>query len=211
MHTASDRSTRPSAEDQEGFSKTVPDTEIGQFDSRSSSTPDIRSRNLLIFHVADCIAALPAEQVERIAPMAELGRPPGMPSVLEGVLNFAGSAVPVLRLDRLFQLPRQYLSLYSMLILIAGSQDRRIAILADSVSQILSVPESAIIPIAGDSSFNACAEAMVATEEAAIPVLSPALLLFEKEQKTLDEFQKTVQRRLEDWEGGQGELNTAVD
>ena len=32
--------------------------------------------------------------------MAELATPPGLPAALEGVLNLAGVAIPVLRLDR---------------------------------------------------------------------------------------------------------------
>jgi purine-binding chemotaxis protein CheW len=169
--------------------------------SRSPLTTDTRCRDLLVFHLADRIAAFPLEQVERIAPMAELGRPPGMPSVLEGILNLAGSAVPVLRLDRLFQLPAQHVGLYSTLILMGDGQDGRIGMLVDRVSQILSVPESAFVPIAGESSFNTCAEATVAVGEDVIPVLSPALLLIEKERKALWEFQETAQRRLKDWEG----------
>src|SRR5690349_6005793 len=89
---------------------------------------------LLVFQLADRLAAFPIGDVERIAPMAELACPPGLPSALEGVLNLAGAAVPVLRLDRLFRLPAQRVGLYSMLIVLraAGGGDR-IAILVKRV------------------------------------------------------------------------------
>jgi purine-binding chemotaxis protein CheW len=78
---------------------------------------------LLVFHLGGALAALPLENVERILPMAELAHPPGLPSMLEGFLNLAGIVVPVLRLDRLLQLPVQPPGLYSMLILLKGLVD----------------------------------------------------------------------------------------
>lgn len=171
--------------------------------SRSPLSADTLCRNLLVFQLADQIAAFPVENVERITPMAELGRPPGMPSVLEGILNLSGSAVPVLRLDLLLKLPAQYPGLYSMLVVVRDGKERRIAILADRVRQILSVPENAFLPISGESSLNACTKAAVALGEEVIHVLSPTLILFEKERAILQEFQDSVQERLELWDGSQ--------
>jgi purine-binding chemotaxis protein CheW len=159
-------------------------------------------RALLVFHVAGQLAALPLENVERIAPMAQLARPPGLPSPVEGILNLAGTAVPVLRLDRLLRLPDQTPGLYSMLIVVKGVADSRIAILADRVSEILSVPESALLPAGKENSFNACAEAMAQVGDQVIHLLSPASILLEKEREALSGFQAMAQRRLRDWAPG---------
>jgi purine-binding chemotaxis protein CheW len=156
-------------------------------------------RSLLVFRLAGQLAALPLESVERIAPMAQLSRPPGLPYVLEGILNLAGRAVPVLRLDRLLELPQQPLGLYSMLILLKGVSNGRIAIVVDRVSEILPLPESAFLPVGKDDSFNACAEAAVSLRGEIVNVLSPARILLEKERKALSEFQAMAQRRLQDW------------
>ena len=156
-------------------------------------------RSLLVFRLAGQLAALPLESVERIAPMAQLSRPPGLPYVLEGILNLAGRAVPVLRLDRLLELPEQPLGLYSMLILLKGVSNGRIAILVDRVSEILPLPESAFLPVGKDHSFNACAEAAVSVRGEIVNVLSPARILLEKERETLSAFQAMAQRRLQDW------------
>ena len=156
-------------------------------------------RSLLVFRLAGQLAALPLESVERIAPMAQLSRPPGLPYVLEGILNLAGRAVPVLRLDRLLELPEQPLGLYSMLILLKGVSNGRIAILVDQVSEILPLPESAFLPVGKDHSFNACAEAAVSVRGEIVNVLSPARILIEKEREALSAFQAMAQRRLQDW------------
>jgi purine-binding chemotaxis protein CheW len=156
-------------------------------------------RALLVFHLAGQLAAVPLENVERIAPMTQLARPTGMPSPLEGILNLAGTAVPVVRLDRLLQLPVRRPGLYSMLIVLKGISDRRIALLVDRVSEILSVPASGLLPVRDEDSFNACAEATVSVRGEIVHLLSPTQILLEKERETLSEFQAMAQRRLQDW------------
>jgi purine-binding chemotaxis protein CheW len=162
--------------------------------------PPEPQRALLIFHLGGRLAALPFENVERIAPMAQLARPPASPSPLEGILNLAGRPVPVLRLDRLLQLPEQRPGLYSMLIVLKGISNGRIALLVDRVSEVLSVAASALLPVGEEDSFNACAEAVVSVRGQTIHLLSPARLLLEKERETLSEFQAMAEQRLHDWE-----------
>jgi purine-binding chemotaxis protein CheW len=145
-------------------------------------------------------AALPLENIERIAPMAQLARPPALPSSLEGILNLGGVAVPVLRLDRLLQLPAQPPGLYSMLIVLKGISEGRMALLVDRVSEIVSVPETALLPVGKDASFNACAEAAAHVQGEIVHILSPSRILLEKERETLSEFQATAQQRLGQWQ-----------
>jgi purine-binding chemotaxis protein CheW len=132
--------------------------------------------------------------------MAHLARPPGLPSSLAGILNLAGHAVPVLRLDRLLQLPEMLPGLYSMLILLKGTSDCRTAMLVDRVTEILSIPESALLPVGSKDSFNACAEAEVSVNDRVIHLLSLARILLQQEREALIEFQTMAQRRLQDWE-----------
>jgi purine-binding chemotaxis protein CheW len=172
---------------------------------------EARTHVLLVFQLADRLAAFPVDAVERIAPLAELARPPGLPSTLEGVLNLAGTAIPVLRLDRLFRLPAQHLSLYAMLIILRavdGNGARaacgdRIAILVDRAREILSVPEEALRRVERDDSFNACAEAIATIRNESIHVLSPARIVMAKEREALAEFQAMAQQRLQEWKAGE--------
>lgn len=132
--------------------------------------------------------------------MAFLSRPPGLPSLLEGILNLTGTAVPVLRLDRLFHLPLQPLSLYSMLIVVNGLASGRVAMLVDRVTEVLAVAESDMLTIGKENSFNACAEAAVSVRGQVVHLLSPARILLQKECEALSEFQAMAQQRLQDWE-----------
>jgi purine-binding chemotaxis protein CheW len=131
--------------------------------------------------------------------MAELAHPPGLPSALEGFLNLGGTAVPVLRLDRLLQLPERNPGLYSKLIILKGVTDGEIAILVDQVSEILSVAETTFLPVGKEHSFNACTEAAVPARGEVVHLLSPARILLEMERRSLSEFQAVAQQRLRDW------------
>jgi purine-binding chemotaxis protein CheW len=169
-----------------------------------SSEPNAEDavRGLLVFQLAERSMALPLTDVERITPIAELLRPPGLPQALEGILNLAGVAVPVLRLDRLFALPPQRLGLYSILIVLRTPLEDSIAVLADRVNEILWMPESAFLPIAPGDSFNGFAEAAVAHKDGVIHVLSLTRMLLAKEEKALAAFQAMAQQRIQDWETG---------
>src|SRR5271154_6688748 len=63
------------------------------------------SRDFLVFHACGLDCAFPLEAVLEVAPMATLFSPPGLPSGLEGFLDLRGIAVPIVRLDRLFDFP----------------------------------------------------------------------------------------------------------
>ena len=113
--------------------KKLPSAEL-----RATSTPAAQ-RRLMVFHLAGQAYALPLRELQEVVPMAELFRPPGLPSVLAGFLNLAGTAIPVLRLDRLFELPEPVLGLYTPLLLLRHP-DYQVALLVDKVSEILAVP-----------------------------------------------------------------------
>jgi purine-binding chemotaxis protein CheW len=156
-------------------------------------------RVLLVFSVGKQLAALPLENVQRIAPMAQLARPPGLPSPLEGILNLRGTAVPVLRLDRLLRLPVQETGLYSMLIVLKGHVDGAFALLVERTSEVRSVPLGDFLPVDRADSFNACAEASFVLRGETVTLLSPRRLLLEKETQALAEFRTLARRRIEEW------------
>lgn len=152
--------------------------------------------SLVVFQLGAHHAAFPLEDIERVAPMAELAVPPGMPSMLAGILNLSGAAVPVLLLDRLLQLPETHLNLYSVLIILKDASEGRVAILADGIDRIVTVPESALLSVGERNCFNACAGATVALADTNVSILVPSKILLEKERKALVEFQCLAQQRL---------------
>ena len=159
-------------------------------------------RGLVVFHFGGKLGALPLESVEKIAPMPDLARPPGLPAPLEGILNLAGAAVPVLRLDRLLQLPERRPGLYSMLIVLKGGSDDQVALLVDRVSEISHVPHDEFLPVGEQDCFNACVEATVSVRGQIVHVLSPKRILLGREHELLSAFRTIERLRLDDWKLG---------
>ena len=152
-------------------------------------------RKLVVFQVAGESFALALTCVQEIVPMAQLSRPPGLPRILEGLLNLSGTAVPVLRLDRLLDLSEARPGLYSTLLVLRAGHSPH-ALLVDKVSEIVSVSTKSLLPVREGQSFNGCAEAELSANGRVIHTLSPERLLLEQERKTLTEFQTTAQQRL---------------
>ena len=93
-----------------------------------------RTQNLLVFHSSGLDCAFPLEAVREIVPMARLSSPPGLPSGLLGFLDLRGTAIPIVRLDRLFDLPEQKPGLHTPMIILRGVLGP-IGILVDSRSR----------------------------------------------------------------------------
>jgi chemotaxis signal transduction protein len=105
-----------------------------------------------------------------------------------------------LRLDRLLDLEPHDPGLYSALIVLKGGADGPLAILVDRVQEILSVPESELVPVAANDSFNACAEATARARDQIVHLLAPDRILLLKERQRLSEFQAALERRVGQWE-----------
>src|ERR1700736_3896381 len=96
--------------------KSLAETGRGEGAKTRSARPGQRA--LLVFHLGGSGYALPLHEIQEIVPMAWLSRPPGSPSVVAGLLNLGGKAVPVIRLDRLFELPDLVPTLYTPLVIL---------------------------------------------------------------------------------------------
>jgi purine-binding chemotaxis protein CheW len=159
----------------------------------------LSERSLVVVDICDKACGLPLENVQEIVPIASLYRPPTIPSLLDGFLNLRGTAVPVIRLGRVFRLEERPLDLYTPLVILRGG-GYLIALLVDSVSCIFSVSGDALLPVQKEHCFNDCTEAEAVVEGRVIHVLSLERLLIEKQRQFLEEFQEIEQQRLNDLE-----------
>jgi purine-binding chemotaxis protein CheW len=159
-----------------------------------------KNRPLVVLHIGSQAYALPLAELDELVPMAQLSRPPGLPGVLDGFLNLGGTAVPVLRLDRLFGLPELTPGLYAPL-LILRHPDYRMALLVEKVSRISSVPATAVLPVPQGESFNDCVEGVLTLDGHFILLLSSERLLLEKEHQCLAELRDLEQARLRELDG----------
>jgi purine-binding chemotaxis protein CheW len=152
----------------------------------------------LIIRVSGELCALPHDAVQEVLAMAELVRSPGRVSSLEGFLNLRGSAVPVLNLWRLFDMPPAAPSLYTPLIVLRRASA---ALVADSVEALVPVPAAAFMTVAQNRAFNDCLVAELSLCGRAIHVLSADRLLLQQERRSVEEMQAKAQRYIDGLEG----------
>jgi purine-binding chemotaxis protein CheW len=150
---------------------------------------------LLVFRSNGLDCAFPLEAVREIVPMALLSSPPGTPSGLSGFLNLRGAVIPILRLDRLFDLPEQQPGLYTPLIILRGL-DMPIGILVGAVRQIVNASVASLLPLPEKHVFHDCATATATVDGDVVHVLSPAAILLENERRSLADFQALEKQRL---------------
>jgi purine-binding chemotaxis protein CheW len=154
-----------------------------------------RTQDLLIFHSSGFDCAFPLEAVREIVPMARLSSPPGMPTALAGFLDLRGTAIPIVRMDRLLDLPEQQAGLYTPLIVLRGTLGP-IGILVDSVRGIAPVTPVQFLNIAEDRTFQGCATAAIELDGDLIHLLSPAALLKGNEDRIVADYSAMTQARL---------------
>jgi purine-binding chemotaxis protein CheW len=166
----------------------------------TAALPARRKQTLLVFHVGTQAYALPLSAVQEVLAMPMLSQPLGMPLLLAGFLNLAGTIIPVVRLDRLFELATFPLGRYTPLLLLRHS-DCPLAFMVERVSGIIAVDDQDVLPVRENQSFNDCVEGVIARDDHVILLLSAERLLLEKEQQCLAEFQDREQARLRALEG----------
>ena len=162
---------------------------------RPSLGVGVSKRLFLVFHLRGTVCALPVSAIREVVALPLLSRPPGLPSLLEGFLNLGGSAIPVLRLDRLFGLPDLVPGLYTPLLVLRQPEDR-IALLVEAVRGIVTVQSADVRSVPGGDSFNDCVEGELTFGDDVVHLLSAERLLLEKERQCLAELQAVEQERL---------------
>jgi purine-binding chemotaxis protein CheW len=157
--------------------------------------PHAGTQSLLIFHSSGLDCAFPLEAVREIVPMATLACPPGLPSVLLGFLDLRGAAIPIVRLDRLFNLPEQRPGLHTPMIILRGILGP-IGVLTDSVRRIEPAPSGQRLDLPKDGTFQGCATAALEVDGELIHLLSPVALLAANEDRLLADYEAMSEARL---------------
>jgi purine-binding chemotaxis protein CheW len=152
-------------------------------------------QSLLIFRSSGLDCAFPLEAVREIVPMATLSTPPGLPSGLAGFLDLRGTAVPIVRLDRLFDLPDQQPGLHTPMIVLRGVLGP-IGVLVGSVRGIVQAPAERLLDLPPDGTFRGCATALLQIDGEPIHLLSPARLLEANEHRLLADYGAMSRARL---------------
>ena len=150
----------------------------------------------VIFEVAGNLCGIPAAAVEEIVLVPALLRLPGQPPVLEGFINLRGSAVPVVKLDRLFHLESRPPELHMPLIIVTGGEGA-VALAVDRVQDVAHIPKTDLRPLENGHSFNDCAIAEFDFGRRAGALLESGRILLQKERQCLAELRERMQAELD--------------
>lgn len=157
--------------------------------------PTGETQDLLVFHSSGLDCAFPVAAVREIVPMATLYASPGLPSGLAGFLDLRGTAVPIIRMDRLFDLPEQLPGLHTPMIVLRGVLGP-FGVAVDSVRAIVPAPSTWLVSVPPDRTFGGCTTGVFQLDGDLVSLLSPAALLTAAEDRLLADYGATAQARL---------------
>jgi purine-binding chemotaxis protein CheW len=106
--------------------------------------PVPESLQLLLFSLDERRYALHLHAVERTDRMVEITPLPQAPDIVLGIINVHGTVAPVLDIRKRFHLPERAAGLNSQLI-IARTRRRLVAIVADAVNEVATLPEEEMV------------------------------------------------------------------
>lgn len=157
-------------------------------------------RTALVFRLSGQAYGIPLRRVKEILPMPLLAQAPGQPGILAGFLNLRGSAVPVVKLARLFGLAELPIGRYTPLIVLRLGASA-LAMIVDSVDGVVRFGEEMIVPISDNVCVNNCAQALVNLGERSFVLLADDRLLRQQELCCIEELTAIEQARLHELEG----------
>jgi len=148
---------------------------------------------LVNFNLDDQKYALFLSAVIRIIRAVEITGLPKAPEIVLGVINMHGLIIPVFDIRKRFRLPQREMQLDDQLI-IASTSKRTVALLVDSVSDVIDIPEEKII--AGEKILPGLeyVEGVVKTEDGMILIHDLEQFLSLQEEKALHEALEELNR-----------------
>ena len=155
---------------------------------------------LAVFHMGGESLAVETAAVQEIVLMARLSKPNGLPALIAGFLNLAQTCVPILRLDRMLQLPEPKFELYTQILILRDPAKMPMGWIVDRVAQIVPVRRDEVLPVPENHCFQNCATGVLVRKDVSISILAPERILLERERRCIQEFQAREEERLRELE-----------
>ena len=102
-------------------------------------------RQLVVFELGEENFGVDISSVESIIKMQELTKVPHAPGFVEGVTNLRGIVLPVLDLRKRFSMPKADESKDTRIV-VTNVEGIKVGMIVDSVSEVLTIPDSVIEP-----------------------------------------------------------------
>jgi purine-binding chemotaxis protein CheW len=152
-----------------------------------------RLRKLVTFSLDDRKFALYVSAVQRIIRVVEVTPLPKAPEIVVGIINLKGTVIPVFNIRMRFHLPAREVQLSDELI-IATTEMRTVALIVDSVNDVIEIPEEKIIAAEQILPELEYVEGVVKTEGGMVLIHDLEKFLSLPEQKALDEAMEALNR-----------------
>jgi purine-binding chemotaxis protein CheW len=148
---------------------------------------------LVTFSLDDRAFALYVSAVQRIIRVVEVTPLPRAPDIVVGIINMQGTVIPVFDIRIRFQLPAREVQLNDQMI-IATTTMRTIALITDSVNDVIEIPEEKIIAAEQILPELEYVEGVAKTEGGMVLIHDLEKFLFRHEEKALDEALEALNR-----------------
>ncbi|HEX3997932.1 MAG TPA: chemotaxis protein CheW [Pirellulales bacterium] len=168
-------------------------------DSSVKSTTSVASsagEKMVILSIGQQRYAIPLAAVQEVLPLSVLSRPPRMPLILDGFLHLGETAVAVVNLPRLFNLPDAPTALYTPILLLRGSPPP-IALKVDRVLGVVWVSDDAKMRLDDRDGCNGCLQGVAIIDDRVVIILSPQQILLSQETERLADLLADEQRRID--------------
>ena len=152
-----------------------------------------RLRKLVTFSLDDRAFALYVSAVQRVIRVVEVTTLPKAPEIVVGIINMQGQVIPVFDIRMRFQLPAREMQLGDQLIM-ASTTKRTVALLVDSVGDVIEIPEEKIIAAEQILSELEYVEGVVKTDGGMVLIHDLEKFLSRHEEKALDEALEALNR-----------------
>jgi purine-binding chemotaxis protein CheW len=162
----------------------------------SSTTVDAGTRHFVLFYVREQAYGIGTKHVQEVVPLPEVVALPTSPEFLEGFLNVAGVATPVVRFDRLIGFSEGESELYTPVVILQGL-DSPLALLVDRVRRVVPLTPQEIVSLSSGATVNDFAEGVAEYDEEQVILVDPERLLLEQETSCLSALRETAQQRIE--------------
>ena len=113
--------------------------------SEPSHSPALQLLQIVSFKVGDEEFGLDILSVQEIIRLQDLTRVPNSPDFVDGVINLRGKVIPVIALRKRFGLPEQDHDKQTRIVVLE-IKSIVVGLIVDSVSEVLRIPASAVVP-----------------------------------------------------------------
>ena len=152
-----------------------------------------RLRKLVTFSLDDRKFALFVSAVQRIIRVVEVTALPKAPEIVVGIINLQGTVIPVFDIRMRFHLPAREVRLNHQMI-IATTAMRTVALIVDSVNDVIEIPEEKIIAAEQILPELEYVEGVVKTEGGMVLIHDLERFLSLPEETALDEALEALNR-----------------